>query len=86
MFSFKSVRWVLRCEPEEAGIRLKFGNVGFWGESKTKLPREIPSKQGNKTNNKLKAHITPDWNGTRVSWRSDVQGRELNQSKFTQSK
>ena len=27
--------------------------------------------------------MTPDWNGTRVSWRSDIQGRELNQSKFT---
>ena len=27
--------------------------------------------------------MIPDWNGTRVSWRSDIQGRELNQSKFT---
>ena len=39
-------------------IELEFGNVGFWGEGKTEVPREKPLGARKRTN-KLNPHMTP---------------------------
>ena len=38
-------------------IELKFGNVGFWGEGKTRVPREKPLGAQYRTNNKFNPHV-----------------------------
>ena len=38
--------------------KLNFGNVGFWGEGKTRVPGEKPLGAGTRTN-KLNPHMTP---------------------------
>ena len=40
-------------------IELEFGNVGFWGERKTRVPGEKPLGARKGTNNKLNPHMTP---------------------------
>jgi len=40
-------------------IELEFGNVGFWGEGKTGVPREKPFGARKRTNNKLNPHTPP---------------------------
>ena len=40
-------------------IELEFGNVGFWGEGKTGVPREKPLGAKGRTNNKLNSHMAP---------------------------
>ena len=41
----------------EIWIDLEFGNVGFWGEEKTRVPGEKPLGAEKRTNNKLNPHI-----------------------------
>ena len=38
-------------------VELEFGNDGFWGEGKTRVPREKPLGAKERTNNKLNAHM-----------------------------
>ena len=40
-------------------IKLKFGNVGFRGEGKTRVPGEKPLGARKRTNNKLTPHMAP---------------------------
>ena len=40
-------------------IELEFGNVGFWGEGKTRVPAKKPLRAENRTNNKLNPHTMP---------------------------
>ena len=40
-------------------IKLKFRNVGFWGEGKTGVPGEKPLRARMRTNNKLNPHMMP---------------------------
>ena len=47
-------REVLKFQNE-----MEFGNVGFWGEGKTGVPREKPLGARTRTNNKLNPHMTP---------------------------
>ena len=50
-------------------VELEFGNVGFWGQGKTRVPRETPLRAKGRTNNKLNPHVsltpglkpTPHW-------------------------
>ena len=49
---------VLHNNPDRTGI-LKFGNVGFWGERKTGVPREKPLRERTRTNNKLDPLMMP---------------------------
>ena len=37
-------------------VELEFGNVSFWGEGKTEVPREKPLGAKERTNNKLNPH------------------------------
>ena len=38
-------------------VELEFGNVGFWGERKTRVPGEKPLGAKERTNNKLNPHM-----------------------------
>ena len=38
-------------------VESEFGNVGFWGEGKTRLTGEKPLGTKERTNNKLNAHM-----------------------------
>ena len=40
-------------------LELEFGNVGFWGEGKTRVPGEKCLGAEKRTNNKLNPHMTP---------------------------
>ena len=40
-------------------IKLEFGDVGFLGEGKTRVPEEKPLGARTRTNNKLNPHLTP---------------------------
>ena len=53
-------------------IELEFGNVGFLGEGKTRVPGEKPLGAKERTNNKLKSHGV---NAKISTWATTVGGR-----------
>ena len=46
-----SERLMIKCLTIQ--IELEFGNIGFWGEGKTRVPGEKPLEARKRTNNKL---------------------------------